>query len=198
MSPSSLLSPASLLSHTGLLQTFTCLKNYFLVILILNCFSDNDWIKGPAFNPQLGLQIHALQKGIICKYKYKYKYMRFKKVSDITYRITHPSLESVHPSICVFCESIWISLTMSYLFVYESIVCVFVFLHWDVSVYLYSMFHNCICVFVFCTSWMYLCIYILYFIDVSVYLYSGNKSRPCLQFSTWIESWCHHLYRLHI
>ena len=104
MSPSSLLSPASLLSHTGLLQTFTCLKNYSLVILILNCFSDDDWIKGPAFNPQLGLQIHALQKGIICKYKYKYKYMRFKKVSDITYRITHPSLESVHPSICVFCE----------------------------------------------------------------------------------------------
>ena len=34
------------------------------MILILNCFSDDDWIKGPAFNPQLGLQIHALQKGI--------------------------------------------------------------------------------------------------------------------------------------
>ena len=27
-------------------------------------FSDDDWIKGSSFNPQLGVQIHALQKGI--------------------------------------------------------------------------------------------------------------------------------------
>ena len=59
------------------------------MILILNCFSDDDWIKGPAFNPQLGLQIHALQKGIICKYKY----IRFRKVSDILCRTTYPFLK---------------------------------------------------------------------------------------------------------
>ena len=32
--------------------------------LYKDTFSDDDWVKGPPFNPELGVQIHALQKGI--------------------------------------------------------------------------------------------------------------------------------------
>ena len=33
-------------------------------------FSDDDWVKGPPFNPELGVQIHALQKGIFYAHIY--------------------------------------------------------------------------------------------------------------------------------
>ena len=179
------------------------------MILILKCFSDDDWIKGPAFNPQLGLQIHALQKGIICKYKYKYmrfsirkfpkRYGKVRKIiqgkgsmyslefiMDVLKRTySHYAwcfleLESAHPFICVFCESICISKTLSYVFVYfvRTSEQKYEYLM-DLSVYLYSVFSRWICVFVFAFQ-MYLCICILYFISVSVYLYSVFHRCICV------------------
>ena len=141
MSPSSLLSPASLLSHTGLLQTFTCLKKIF------SCDSNLEllfrrWLdQRPRLQSSTGSSNTCTAERYHMQIQIQIQKHALQKVSDITYRITHPSLESVHPSICVFCESVCISLTMSYLFLYESIVCVFVFLHF-----------RCICVFVFYVS----------------------------------------------
>ena len=89
-------------------------------------------------------------------------------------------LESAHPCSCVFCESICISKTLSYVFVYfvRTSEQKYEYLM-DLSVYLYSVFSRWICVFVFAFQ-MYLCICILYFISVSVYLYSVFHRSICV------------------